>query len=107
MLTRNFTARQLVKDLNHAKKQYIEKRDHFIGLCELNESRVVAWSAMDRSPRVDPRNKRSVISVYEHNHEKGELLDNLLSFIQSNDFCSTNPQSARGQVDVVERYDYC
>ncbi|KAE9385203.1 hypothetical protein BT96DRAFT_950003, partial [Gymnopus androsaceus JB14] len=76
-------ARQLVKDLNHAKKQYIEKRDHFIGLCELNESRVVAWSAMDRSPRVDPRNKRSVISVYEHNHEKAPTLKALVDRLMS------------------------
>lgn len=73
ILTGNSTARQLAKDLTHAKKQYIEKRDHFIGLCELNESRVAAWTAMDRSPRVDPRGKKNVFSVYTHNHEKGEL----------------------------------
>ncbi|KAE9393534.1 hypothetical protein BT96DRAFT_999399 [Gymnopus androsaceus JB14] len=76
-------ARQLVKVLNHAKKQYIEKRNHFISLCELNESRVVAWSAMDRSPHVDPRNKRSVMSVYEHNHEKAPILKALVDRLMS------------------------
>lgn len=56
------------------------KRDHFIGLCELNESRVRAWTAMDRSPHVDPCNKRNVLSVYTHNPEKGGLLDDSLFY---------------------------
>lgn len=64
-------ARQLLKDLNDAKRQYVEKRDHFAGLCQLNDAKVLKWTAMDRSPHVDPRNKRTVVSVYSHNNEKG------------------------------------
>ncbi|KAJ3717504.1 hypothetical protein C8R42DRAFT_724415 [Lentinula raphanica] len=67
-------ARQLLKDLNDAKVKYVEKRDFFAGLCVLFESKVVEWNAMDRSPCVDPKSKRSVVSIYSHNNQKAPTL---------------------------------
>ncbi|KAK1230695.1 hypothetical protein PQX77_006210 [Marasmius sp. AFHP31] len=77
------TARQLLKELVEAKKKYIQKRDHFIGLCELYAHRVVEWNAVDRSPRVNPKNKRQVLSVYSHNNDdKMPSLNALVDFMQ-------------------------
>ncbi|KAJ3738275.1 hypothetical protein EV360DRAFT_58245, partial [Lentinula raphanica] len=67
-------ARQLLKDLNDAKVKYIEKRDFFAGLCLLFESHVLEWNSMDRSPCVDPKSKRSVVSIYSHNNQKAPTL---------------------------------
>ncbi|KAJ3779925.1 hypothetical protein GGU10DRAFT_337611, partial [Lentinula aff. detonsa] len=67
-------ARQLLKDLNEAKVKYIEKRDHFVGLCRLFESKVIEWNSLDRSPRVEPKSRRTVVSIYSHNNEKAPTL---------------------------------
>ncbi|KAJ3768299.1 hypothetical protein FB446DRAFT_792422 [Lentinula raphanica] len=67
-------ARQLLKDLNDAKIKYVEKRDFFAGLCVLFESKVIEWNGMDRSPSVDPKSKRSVMSIYSHNDQKAPTL---------------------------------
>ncbi|KAJ3717417.1 hypothetical protein C8R42DRAFT_566472, partial [Lentinula raphanica] len=67
-------AQQLLKDLNDAKVKYVEKRDFFAGLCVLFESQVLEWNSMDRSPCVDPKSKRSVVSIYSHNNQKAPTL---------------------------------
>ncbi|KAJ3816641.1 hypothetical protein F5880DRAFT_1619098 [Lentinula raphanica] len=63
---------QLQKDLNEAKIQYVAKRDHYAGLCDVFESRVPVWNAWDRSPKIDSTRKKTVLSVYSHNNEKGK-----------------------------------
>lgn len=65
-------ARQLLKELQTAKITYIDKRDHFVGLCSIYESKVNSWNTFDRSPRIDPKTK-NVYSVYFHNNTKGKL----------------------------------
>lgn len=104
ILTSVLIAQQLLKDLNDAKSQYVEKRDHFAGLCQLNSTKVLKWTAIDRSPRVDPRNKRTVLSVYSHNNEKGMLFFMSQLALQSM-FNSTNPQGLSRSSDEFQRLD--
>ncbi|KAK1224256.1 hypothetical protein PQX77_012834, partial [Marasmius sp. AFHP31] len=73
----------LLRELVEAKKKYIQKRDHFIGLCEIYARRIVEWNTLDRSPRVNPHNKRQVLSVYSHNNnDKVPSLNALVDFMQ-------------------------
>ncbi|KAJ3780411.1 hypothetical protein GGU10DRAFT_337196 [Lentinula aff. detonsa] len=58
-------ARQLLKEINDAKVQYVRKRDHFVGLCQLYRGKVEAWTAMNRSPHVDPQSKRKVAGSWK------------------------------------------
>ncbi|KAJ8096384.1 hypothetical protein PM082_011546 [Marasmius tenuissimus] len=73
----------LLRELVEAKKKYIQKRDHFIGLCEIYAHRLVEWNSLDRSPKVNPKNKRQVVSVYSHNNnDKVPSLNTLVDYMQ-------------------------
>ncbi|KAJ3764993.1 hypothetical protein FB446DRAFT_834750 [Lentinula raphanica] len=76
---------QLQKDLDEAKIQYIAKRDHFAGLCDIFESRVSVWNAWDRSPKIDPTRKKTVLSVYSHNNEKAPTMKSLVDNLMTSD----------------------
>ncbi|KAE9389521.1 hypothetical protein BT96DRAFT_1003160 [Gymnopus androsaceus JB14] len=79
----NHTAQQVIRDLTDAVKQYVEKRDHFVGLCKLYGTKVVQWTAMDRSPHLDPKLKCTVLSVYSHNNKKAPTLKALVDWLMS------------------------
>ncbi|KAL0060345.1 hypothetical protein AAF712_012850 [Marasmius tenuissimus] len=73
----------LLRELVEAKKKYIQKHDHFIGLCEIYAHRLVEWNSLDRSPKVNPKNKRQVVSVYSHNNNnKVPSLNTLVDYMQ-------------------------
>ncbi|KAJ3717726.1 hypothetical protein C8R42DRAFT_547207, partial [Lentinula raphanica] len=76
-------SRQLLHDLEEAKIQYISKRDHYAGLCDLFESRVLEWNTWDRSPKIDPKKKKTVTSVYSHNNEKAPTMKSLVESLVS------------------------
>ncbi|KAJ3776407.1 hypothetical protein FB446DRAFT_842401 [Lentinula raphanica] len=76
-------SRHLHKDLEEAKTQYVAKRDHFAGLCDLFESRISDWNILDRSPKIDPRQKKTVTSVYSHNNEKAPTMKSLVDTLMS------------------------
>ncbi|KAJ3712824.1 hypothetical protein C8R42DRAFT_567538, partial [Lentinula raphanica] len=76
---------QLQKDLDEAKIQYVAKRDHFAGLCDIFESRVSVWNAWDRSPKIDPTRKKTVLSVYSHNNEKAPTMKSLVDNLMTSD----------------------
>ncbi|KAJ3978599.1 hypothetical protein F5890DRAFT_1560042 [Lentinula detonsa] len=84
-------ARQLLKEIDDAKVQYVRKRDHFVGLCQLYRGKVEAWTAMNRSPHVDPQSKRKVISVYSHNDEKAPTLKALVDSMMASKDVITVP----------------
>ncbi|KAL0059360.1 hypothetical protein AAF712_013871 [Marasmius tenuissimus] len=62
-------ATQLYNEVTDLKTLYKRNRDFLIGLWHLYEDKAIQWNAEDRSPRVDPKRKRSVISVYQHNDD--------------------------------------
>ncbi len=65
--------RQLEKDCVDAKKQYIQAREDLAALYRLHEGpKLERWLSMDRSPRLDPKDKRKIQSVYTHNEVFGE-----------------------------------
>ncbi|KAJ3748192.1 hypothetical protein EV360DRAFT_76305 [Lentinula raphanica] len=78
-----FAAQHLLKDLEEAKIQYVAKRDHFAGLCDLFESKINIWNTLDRSPKIDPRQKKTVISVYSHNNDKAPTMKSLVDSLMS------------------------
>ncbi|KAJ3715761.1 hypothetical protein C8R42DRAFT_725564 [Lentinula raphanica] len=78
-------SQHLYKDLEEAKIQYVSKRDHFAGLCDLFESKVITWNTMDRSPKIDPRQKKNVNSVYSHNNEKAPTMKSLVDTLMRSD----------------------
>ncbi|KAJ3772331.1 hypothetical protein FB446DRAFT_643696 [Lentinula raphanica] len=78
-------SRQLLHDLEEAKIQYVSKRDHYAGLCDLFESKVVEWNTWDRSPKIDPKKKKAVISVYSHNNEKAPTMKSLVDSLMSSE----------------------
>ncbi|KAJ3738532.1 hypothetical protein EV360DRAFT_58115 [Lentinula raphanica] len=78
-------SQHLLKDLEEAKMQYVSKRDHFVGLCELFESKVTTWNTMDRSPKIDSRQKKNVHSVYSHHNEKAPTMKSLVDTLMSSD----------------------
>ncbi|KAJ3779956.1 hypothetical protein GGU10DRAFT_337582 [Lentinula aff. detonsa] len=43
-------------------------------LKDLNKAKVIEWNSLDRSPRVDPKSRRTVVSIYSHNNEKAPTL---------------------------------
>ncbi|KAJ3841846.1 hypothetical protein F5878DRAFT_702525 [Lentinula raphanica] len=76
---------QLQKDLDEAKIQYVSKRDHYAGLCDIFESRVLVWNSWDRSPKIDPKKKKTVLSVYSHNNEKAPTMKSLVDHLMSSE----------------------
>ncbi|KAL0059577.1 hypothetical protein AAF712_013668 [Marasmius tenuissimus] len=72
-------ATQLYNEVTDLKTLYERNRDFLIGLWHLYEDKATQWNAEDRSPRVDPKRKRSVISVYQHNDDgKAPILRSML-----------------------------
>ncbi|KAE9395259.1 hypothetical protein BT96DRAFT_942530 [Gymnopus androsaceus JB14] len=69
---------QAIKDFTNARKLYVDKCDHFVGLCELYETKVLQWTTMDHSPHLDPRSKHTMLSVYSHNNNKAPTLKGLV-----------------------------
>ncbi|KAJ4001515.1 hypothetical protein F5050DRAFT_1803226 [Lentinula boryana] len=84
-------ARQLLKEIDDAKVQYVRKRDHFVGLCQLYRRKVEVWTALNRSPCVDPQSKCKVISVYSHNDEKAPTLKALVDSMMASKDVITVP----------------
>ncbi|KAJ3777023.1 hypothetical protein FB446DRAFT_784650 [Lentinula raphanica] len=78
-----YASRQLSQDLEEAKIQYVSKRDHYAGLCDLFEARVLEWNTWDRSPKIDPHQKKTVVSVYSHNNEKAPTMKSLVESLMS------------------------
>ncbi|KAJ3963554.1 hypothetical protein EV361DRAFT_174355, partial [Lentinula raphanica] len=76
---------QLQQSLDEAKIQYVSKRDHYAGLCDIFESRVLVWNTWDRSPKIDPKRKRTVLSVYSHNNEKAPTMKSLVDHLISSE----------------------
>ncbi|KAJ3760795.1 hypothetical protein EV360DRAFT_39088, partial [Lentinula raphanica] len=76
-------SRHLHKDLEEAKTQYVAKCNHFAGLCDLFESRISDWNILDRSPKIDPRQNKTVTSVYSHNNEKAPTMKSLVNTLMS------------------------
>ncbi|ESK80962.1 hypothetical protein Moror_13463, partial [Moniliophthora roreri MCA 2997] len=70
----------LFKDLKECKKIYIEKRDHFVALCQVFANKVVIWNEMDHSPVVV--DKWTVKSVYSHGNVKAPTLEALFNKMQ-------------------------
>lgn len=60
-------ALSLRNGLEHARRTYIRKRNHFAGLSNLYSDRVAEWRLMNRSPR---KTKFGVESVYRHSPSK-------------------------------------
>jgi hypothetical protein len=69
-------ASTLLHDLNLAKALYIQKRDHFRGLCILYAEQRDAWDQMDRKPR---QKGKETESVYRHCKSKGESFVTLIA----------------------------
>jgi hypothetical protein len=64
------SARQLAHDIHISKVFYVEKRDFFQSLSEVNgQTRVSEWARLDRSPSVNA--KGEVQSVFRHSISKG------------------------------------
>ncbi|KAJ3765858.1 hypothetical protein FB446DRAFT_654653, partial [Lentinula raphanica] len=80
-----YASRQLLQDLEEAKVQYVSKRDHYAGLCDLFEARILEWNTWDRSPKIDPHQKKTVVSVYSHNNEKGPTMKSLVESLMSSE----------------------
>ncbi|KAJ8088246.1 hypothetical protein PM082_022318, partial [Marasmius tenuissimus] len=57
---------QLFNEIETLKERYTKKRKHFVGLWELYGQRAVDWNKEDRSPKLAPRRKLAVTSVYTH-----------------------------------------
>ncbi|KAJ7269212.1 hypothetical protein C8J57DRAFT_1469013 [Mycena rebaudengoi] len=55
------------EDLQTAKKKYLEKRNHYIGLSISFKDRVAEWNKM---PRESYKQGKEAISVYKHRHTK-------------------------------------
>lgn len=68
-----FSSCQLLKELETAKITYIDKRDHFVRLCGIYDSKVNLWNTFDCSLCINP-NTKNVYSVYFHNNTKGKPL---------------------------------
>ncbi|KAL0563422.1 hypothetical protein V5O48_018645 [Marasmius crinis-equi] len=62
-------AQILLKELQEAITQYIQKRDNFAGLCEIFADNIERWSTMNQFLCGNPKNKWQVISVYLHNND--------------------------------------
>ncbi|KAJ3991059.1 hypothetical protein F5050DRAFT_1716396, partial [Lentinula boryana] len=77
--------RQVLKDLDYAKVQYVQKRDHFLGLCLMFEDKVCEWTQLDHSPIIDPHNKKRVLSVYSHGDNKAPSLKSLVDKLMSSE----------------------
>ncbi|KAJ3990896.1 hypothetical protein F5050DRAFT_1879536, partial [Lentinula boryana] len=77
--------RQVLKDLDYTKVQYVQKRDHFLGLCLMFEDKVCEWTQLDRSPIIDPHNKKRVLSVYSHGDNKAPSLKSLVDKLMSSE----------------------
>ncbi|KAK7461749.1 hypothetical protein VKT23_008178 [Stygiomarasmius scandens] len=74
----NNTPRTLYTDLVTAIELYRDHRDHFLGTCEaLGEEKVNEWNMMDRSPQIDPKNKKVFQSVYAFDQSKAPTLEQL------------------------------
>ncbi|KAJ7136196.1 hypothetical protein C8R46DRAFT_1322335 [Mycena filopes] len=57
----------LAEDIADAKRKYIEKRNHFIGLSVSFSDRVQKWNKM---PRTSTRQGKEAVSVYKHSTTK-------------------------------------
>jgi len=62
------TASDLAEDLQTAKKKYLEKRNHYIGLSISFQDRVAEW---DKMPRESYKKGKEAVSVYKHRDTKG------------------------------------
>ncbi|THU87985.1 hypothetical protein K435DRAFT_680703, partial [Dendrothele bispora CBS 962.96] len=68
----NNTATTLYNDLVAAIQLYRDHCDHFLGVCEaLGCDKVNDYNRLDRSPQIDPKNKKVFKSVYAHDQSKG------------------------------------
>lgn len=70
-------ASQLAQELATAKALFVQKRDHFKGLCELYANQIEGWDRADRNTRIVDRNKE-VMCVYRYNQRKGESLQAII-----------------------------
>jgi hypothetical protein len=62
------TASDLVEDLQAAKRKYIKKRNHYIGLSILFKDQVAEWQ---KTPRKTYKQGKEAISVCKHSVTKG------------------------------------
>lgn len=62
------TASDLAEDLQVAKRKYLEKLNHYIGLSISFKDRVAEWQ---KTPRKTYKQGKEAISVYKHNVTKG------------------------------------
>ncbi|THU83255.1 hypothetical protein K435DRAFT_871479 [Dendrothele bispora CBS 962.96] len=79
----NNTATTLYNDLVAAIQLYRDHRDHFLGVCEaLGSDKVNDYNRLDRSPQIDPKNKKVFKSVYAHDQSKAPSRDQLLDTLK-------------------------
>ena len=64
----HLTAADLADDIQDARRKYIEKQNHFIGLSVSFSDRVEQWQKM---PRKSSKVGKEAVSVYNHSTTKG------------------------------------
>ncbi|KAJ7936326.1 hypothetical protein B0H13DRAFT_1853393 [Mycena leptocephala] len=65
----------IAEDLAEAKRKYIEKRNHFMGLSASFHDRVQTWQ---QEPRTSTRKGKEAISVYKHKTTKETIYQKML-----------------------------
>ncbi|KAJ7916465.1 hypothetical protein B0H13DRAFT_1871093 [Mycena leptocephala] len=65
----------LAEDLAEAKRKYIEKRNHFMGLSASFHDRVQTWQ---QEPRTSTKKGKEAISVYKHKTTKETIYQKML-----------------------------
>ncbi|KAK7451671.1 hypothetical protein VKT23_012348 [Stygiomarasmius scandens] len=79
----NNTATTLYNDLVAAIQLYRDHRDHFLGVCEaLGPEKVNEYNKLNRSPQIDPKNKKFFKSVYAYDQSKAPSRDQLLDTLK-------------------------
>ncbi|KAL0071315.1 hypothetical protein AAF712_001171 [Marasmius tenuissimus] len=94
----------LYNEILSLRSQYSKKRDSLIGLWLLHPEKALEWNAADRSPKVDPKRKRSVKSVYMHDeNDKAPTLKSIVDAMKASREDFETP-SGRQMLGVAATY---